>query len=69
MGKKFRPMTEHPEAGTRVTIKVNDLLRDGIWDGKNWLHRKPYTKNEFEPLPEGVKLEGWDYLEREPYEK
>ena len=70
----WRPMTEHPEANSPVDIiyytdATEPHSYNGFWDGVNWLMRKPYTMNEYDPIPENFELIGWKLPERAPYKK
>ncbi len=72
----MKTFIELPQAGTRVQLyykeKGADVPKshlDGIWTGREWLMRKVYTTDEFEPLPEDFELVGYRPIEREPYSK
>lgn len=70
----WNPMSEHPDPQTRVEIRYRGevfgiIQRDGLWDGKQWLNRIPYTRGEFAPWPSHIELIGWRVLERDPYAK
>ncbi len=58
-----RADTEKPCVGTVVTI---EYLSKGIkgyytamWIGTQWLIRKPYSRNDFEPLPDDIDILAW----------
>ena len=71
----MRPISEHPEIGVRVNIHFKDTERgnngnrDGIWTSEKWQFRKPYTKDEYEDIPEHLEPIGWEEMSREPYSK
>lgn len=66
----MKSINERPEAGKTVTVYYN-FVKDGEkrhgsyrgrWNGNRWEMRKPYTKDEFEPVPSDIELIGWDEL-------
>ena len=68
--KNMKSINERPEAGKTVTVYYN-FVKDGEkrhgnyrgrWNGNRWEMRKPYTKDEFEPIPSEIELIGWDEL-------
>lgn len=71
----MKNLNEHPEKGTRVILYFRNIEKnidgnhDGVWTGQEWMFRKPYTKDEFEPVSAHFELTGWEPLEREPYSK
>lgn len=70
----MKTFIELPEAGTRVQLHLkkensDSFGHDGIWNGREWLMRKVYTKDEFEPIPEDLELIAVEPLKREPYSK
>lgn len=71
----MRKLNEHPANGARVILYFKDTERningnhDGIWNGTEWLFRKVYTKDEFEPIPAHTELIGWEPWDHVPYSK
>lgn len=66
--KNMKSINERPEAGKTVKVYYN-FVKDGEkgsyrgrWNGNRWEMRKPYTKDEFEPIPSEIELIGWDEL-------
>lgn len=70
-------INEYPEVGKRVEIYFKNTEKnieghhDGIWDGKEWKFREPYTVDKYEPIPAHITPLGWCELpdSRAPYAK
>lgn len=66
----MKSLNDRPEVGKTVTVYYNHDVNGqtkrssyrGRWNGTEWQMRKPYSKDEFEPVPTNITLIGWEEL-------